>query len=154
MFVFHFCGSCALFMRLASMKFNKINFKIEFYSTIHTFKNYFVTVFSISTNKRYLNRRADVYKVHNTIGLASPAPKFKKLCPHLIINLARANNIGFHKSINQFSLWFSAFCCVFFLFSLSLSIYSFALQLTTKEKHGCRVGGWSCSLCIPSSVVR
>ena len=34
-------------MRLVSTKFGKINFKTGSHDTIHTFKNYFVTVFSI-----------------------------------------------------------------------------------------------------------
>ena len=38
------------------MHFNKNNFKIGFQYTIHTFKNYFVIIFSIFSNKRYLNR--------------------------------------------------------------------------------------------------
>ena len=46
----------ALFTRLASKKFNKFFFKIGFHSTIHTFKNYFVTLFSVFSNKRYPNR--------------------------------------------------------------------------------------------------
>ena len=37
----------ALFTRPANILFNKKNFKIRFYSTIYTFKNYFTTVFSI-----------------------------------------------------------------------------------------------------------
>ena len=34
----------------------KKNFKIWFHGTIHTFKNYFATIFSVFNNKRYLNR--------------------------------------------------------------------------------------------------
>ena len=40
-------GSRALFTGSASTLFKKKNFKIGSYSTIHTFKNYIVTVFSI-----------------------------------------------------------------------------------------------------------
>ena len=50
-----FCGSRALFTRPASMDFSKINFKTKSHDTIHTFKNYFVTIFSIFSNKRYPN---------------------------------------------------------------------------------------------------
>ena len=41
------CGSHTLFTKFASTFFNKNNFKIGFHSTIHTFKNYFIIVFSI-----------------------------------------------------------------------------------------------------------
>jgi len=50
------CGFCTLFTRLVNMDFSKFFFKIKFYGTIHTFKNYFATVFSIFNNKRYSNR--------------------------------------------------------------------------------------------------
>ena len=57
-----FCGSRALFTRPASMDFSKINFKTKSHDTIHTFKNYFATIFSIFSfqfsifsNKRYPN---------------------------------------------------------------------------------------------------
>ena len=40
----------------------KKNFKFGSYDTIHIFKNYFVTVFSIFSNKRYPNRPLDVYR--------------------------------------------------------------------------------------------
>ena len=36
--------------------FNKFFFKTRSHSTIHIFKNYFATVFSIFSNKRYPNR--------------------------------------------------------------------------------------------------
>ena len=49
-------GSRALFTRLASIFFNKNNFKIGSHDTIHTFKNYFVIVFSVFSNKRYPKR--------------------------------------------------------------------------------------------------
>jgi len=38
------------------MKFGKINFKIESHGTIYIFKNYFTIVFSVFSNKWYLNR--------------------------------------------------------------------------------------------------
>ena len=41
-----FSGSRALFMGLTCTFFSQNNFKIRFYGTIHTFKNYFVTMFS------------------------------------------------------------------------------------------------------------
>ena len=49
-------GSCALFTGLASMDFRKFFFKTGSHSTIHTFKNYFVTMFLFFSNKRYPNR--------------------------------------------------------------------------------------------------
>ena len=42
-----FCGSCALFMGPTSMDFSKFFFKTRSHGTIHTFKNYFATVFSV-----------------------------------------------------------------------------------------------------------
>ena len=51
-----FCRSHALFTGSTSTSFTKNNFKIGSYSTIHTFKNYFVTVFLIFSNKQYSNR--------------------------------------------------------------------------------------------------
>ena len=55
-------GSHALFMRPASKEKDKFCFKIESHGTIHTFKNYFSTVFlvisfqfSVFNNKRYPN---------------------------------------------------------------------------------------------------
>ena len=47
------CGFRALFINSVSIDFNKFFFKIGFHSTIHTFKNYFVTVFLIFNNKLY-----------------------------------------------------------------------------------------------------
>ena len=41
-----FPRSCALFMGLASMEFNKFCFKTGSHGTIYTFKNYFAIVFS------------------------------------------------------------------------------------------------------------
>ena len=51
-----FSGSRALFIRPASTFFHKNNFKTGSHSTIHTFKNYFATLFSVFSNKRYPNR--------------------------------------------------------------------------------------------------
>ena len=42
-----FCGSHALFTRPTSTDFSKFFFKIGSHGTIHTFKNYFATVFSV-----------------------------------------------------------------------------------------------------------
>ena len=42
-----FCGSCALFMGPISTFFTKNNFKIGSHGTIHTFKNYFISVFLV-----------------------------------------------------------------------------------------------------------
>ena len=49
--------------------FNKIFIKTEFHDTIHTFKNYFVTVFLIFnfSNKSYLNRP----QKNKIVGIAS-----------------------------------------------------------------------------------
>ena len=46
-----FSGLRVLFTGLVSTFLNKNNFKTEFYYTIHTFKNYFVTIFSFLKNK-------------------------------------------------------------------------------------------------------
>ena len=50
-----FSGSHALFIRPASIFFHKNNFKTGSHGTSHTFKNYFVTVFSVFNNKWYPN---------------------------------------------------------------------------------------------------
>ena len=42
-----FEGPTALFMGPVSTEKRKSNFKIESHSTIHTFKNYFATMFSV-----------------------------------------------------------------------------------------------------------
>ena len=42
-----FSGSCALFTKHTNAFFNKNNFKTGSHDTIHTFKNYFATIFSI-----------------------------------------------------------------------------------------------------------
>ena len=50
-------GSRVLFTGPVSNFFNKNkNFKTGSHGTIHTFKNYFATVFLVFNNKRYLNR--------------------------------------------------------------------------------------------------
>ena len=49
-------GFRVLFTRPASIFFRKNNFKTGSYGTIYTFKNYFVTVFLVFSNKQYLNR--------------------------------------------------------------------------------------------------
>ena len=41
------CGSHALFIRPTSTDFSKFFFKTGSHGTIHTFKNYFTTVFSV-----------------------------------------------------------------------------------------------------------
>ena len=52
-----FCGSYALFTRFTNLFFfNKTFIKNGSHGTIHTFKNYFATLFSIFSNKRYPNR--------------------------------------------------------------------------------------------------
>ena len=50
------CGSHALFIRPTSTDFSKFFFKTGSHGTIHIFKNYFTTMFSVFSNKRYLNR--------------------------------------------------------------------------------------------------
>ena len=49
-------GSRALFMGPVTIFFRKNDFKTRSHGTIHTFKNYFVTVFSVFSNKRYPNK--------------------------------------------------------------------------------------------------
>ena len=62
---------CVLFMGPASTFFNKIFIKIGSHDTIHTFKNYFVIVFSVFNNKRYSNttilNREDLVKITGNI---------------------------------------------------------------------------------------
>ena len=55
------CGSHEQCMRPTNTFFSKKNFKIGSHDTIHTFKNYFVTMFLVFSNKRYLNRALVVY---------------------------------------------------------------------------------------------
>ena len=50
------CGSRVLFMRFASTAFSKFNFKTRFHGTIHIFKNYFATMFTVFSNKQYPKR--------------------------------------------------------------------------------------------------
>ena len=52
---FFFFRSRILFTRLTSMEFSNFFFKIGSHGTIHTFKNYFIIVFSVFSNKRYPN---------------------------------------------------------------------------------------------------
>ena len=54
--VMFLCGFCILFTKPINIYFSKNNFKTESDSTIHTFKNYFATVFLIFSNKRYPDR--------------------------------------------------------------------------------------------------
>ena len=51
-----FCGSYILFMGPTSTDFSKFFFKTVSHNTIHTFKNYFATIFLIFNNKRYPNK--------------------------------------------------------------------------------------------------
>ena len=50
------CGSCALFTGFTSTDFSKFFFTTGSHGTIHTFKNYFATVFLVFSNKQYPNR--------------------------------------------------------------------------------------------------
>ena len=50
------CESYALFIEPISTDFSKFFFKTRSHYTIHTFKNYFITMFSVLSNKRYPNR--------------------------------------------------------------------------------------------------
>ena len=56
----HICvsvsGSHVLFIEPTNTFFSKIFIKTGSHNTIHIFKNYFVTVFSVFSNKRYLNK--------------------------------------------------------------------------------------------------
>ena len=55
-----------------STKSGKINFKTRSHGTIHTFKNYFATMFSVFCNKRYPNRLCISYwPSHNLLILMS-----------------------------------------------------------------------------------
>ena len=54
-----FSGSRALFTRPTSTLFRKKNIKNESHGTIHTFKNYFVTVFSIFSFNKISNIQMD-----------------------------------------------------------------------------------------------
>ena len=64
--VWFFCGSHALFKGLASTDFSKFNFKTESHDTIHTFKNYFATVFSVFSNKDLFGYRL-LLKIENIV---------------------------------------------------------------------------------------
>ena len=63
--------SCILFMGPASTFFNKIFIKIGSHGTIHTFKSYFIIVFSVFSNKWYSNttilNRKDLVKITGSI---------------------------------------------------------------------------------------
>ena len=48
-------GPCIVY-KLVSTENRKSNFKTKSHDTIHTFKNYFATVFSVFNNKQYSNR--------------------------------------------------------------------------------------------------
>ena len=48
--------SCILFAESVSVKKCNSNFKTGSHDTIYIFKNYFTTVFSVFSNKQYLNR--------------------------------------------------------------------------------------------------
>ena len=58
---FFFCGSHALFTGSTNTDFSKFFFKIGSNGTIHIFKNYFATVFSIFSNKQYPNQPIDEF---------------------------------------------------------------------------------------------
>ena len=64
-----FYGSHALFMGPASTDFSKFFFKIGSHDTIHTFKNYFVTVFSVFSFQFQQNKSTKImlfWKVKST----------------------------------------------------------------------------------------
>ena len=46
----------------------KKNFKIGSHGTINTFKNYFITVFLVFSNKRYLNRPSGTCNYRQELG--------------------------------------------------------------------------------------
>ena len=56
-----FFWSRALFTRPANMEFSKNNYKTRSHGTVHIFKNYFVTVFSVFINKQYPNQPIDEF---------------------------------------------------------------------------------------------
>ena len=58
---FFLCGSRALFTGSTNTDFSKFFFKIGSYGTIHIFKNYFTTLFSIFSNKQYPNQPIDKF---------------------------------------------------------------------------------------------
>ena len=60
-------GSYVLFMEPASTEKRKYNFKTESYGIIHTFKNYFTTIFLVFSNKRYPNRPINNYYCYATM---------------------------------------------------------------------------------------
>ena len=54
-------------MEPASTEKRKYNFKTESYGIIHTFKNYFTTIFLVFSNKRYANRLINNYYYYATM---------------------------------------------------------------------------------------
>ena len=56
-----FSRFCALFTEPTNLFFNKIFIKNESHSTIHTFKNYFIIVFSIFTKIRVSKHTFNLY---------------------------------------------------------------------------------------------
>ena len=56
-----FSRSCALFTEPTNLFFNKIFIKNESHSTIHTFKNYFIIIFSIFTKIRVSKHTFNLY---------------------------------------------------------------------------------------------
>ena len=65
--------------------FSKKNFKTGFHDTIHTFKNYFVTVFSIFSNKRYPNWPIIYDKPH----FFMPGTCFEKYIGYKVYDIGR-----------------------------------------------------------------
>ena len=59
-------GSHALFTGSTSTIFNNVFFKTGSHGTIHIFKNYFATIFSVFDNKQYPNRSL-VYYFSNAV---------------------------------------------------------------------------------------
>ena len=51
----------------SSTEKRKYNFKTESYGIIHTFKNYFTTIFLVFSNKRYANRLINNYYYYATM---------------------------------------------------------------------------------------
>ena len=87
-------GSRALFTGLVSMESGKINFKTRSHGIIHTFKNYFTTVFLVFNNKRYPNRLLVLNGSHTLFH------------PHIFSHIFSNNNFQFLSTYTKHPLSF------------------------------------------------
>ena len=85
-------GSFALFTGSTSTEFSKKTFKTGSHVVLFTFKNYFVTVFSIFSNKRYPNKPKCLNFVLEIFQNTCSLFKYKSSClfnllyyPHLFL---------------------------------------------------------------------